>query len=110
MSDNAIGLYDTIGKTFYSNDGTGAFKKGNDINYDINYITESTSLVSNTDHTLYAILPDEEMCAIERRILLYLITTSLEYSLTDLVFSLIKTSSLFLYKYLLKWILSKYSL
>lgn len=31
-SDNVIGLYDLVNKTFYTNAGTGTFLKGNDIN------------------------------------------------------------------------------
>lgn len=30
-SDNEIGMYDTVGKTFYTNQGTGVFAKGQDI-------------------------------------------------------------------------------
>lgn len=30
-SDNVIGLYDTVGKTFYTNSGTGTFLKGADV-------------------------------------------------------------------------------
>ena len=31
-SDNEIGMYDTISQTFYTNQGTGTFLKGNDVN------------------------------------------------------------------------------
>lgn len=31
-SDNEIGLYDTVSKTFFTNAGTGTFLKGNDVN------------------------------------------------------------------------------
>lgn len=30
-SDNEIGMYDTVGKTFYTNQGTGVFAKGSDV-------------------------------------------------------------------------------
>lgn len=30
-SDNVIGLYDTVNKVFYQNNGTGSFNKGNDV-------------------------------------------------------------------------------
>lgn len=40
--------------------------------FDADTTQEEVKKIKN--HTLYAILPDEEMCAIERRILLYLIT------------------------------------
>lgn len=33
-SDNKIGMYDTVTDTFYTNQGTGAFLKGNDVNYE----------------------------------------------------------------------------
>lgn len=31
-SDNEIGMYDTVSQTFYTNQGTGSFLKGNDVN------------------------------------------------------------------------------
>lgn len=31
ISDNVIGLYDSVNKVFYPNNGTGAFNKGSDI-------------------------------------------------------------------------------
>lgn len=34
ISDNAIGMYDTVQKVFYQNQGTGSFIKGPDVEYD----------------------------------------------------------------------------
>ncbi len=31
ISDNVIGLYDSVNKVFYQNNGTGSFNKGNDV-------------------------------------------------------------------------------
>ncbi len=36
-SDNVIGLYDLVGKQFYTNAGTGTFVKGSDVNTNTNY-------------------------------------------------------------------------
>ena len=33
-SDSEIGMYDTVSKTFYTNAGTGAFLKGDDVSYE----------------------------------------------------------------------------
>ena len=55
-ADNAIGLYDTVDGKFYTNEGTGSFSKGSDVNSS-NYstvITSMTQMVTNEDHTLYA--------------------------------------------------------
>ena len=51
-SDNEIGLYDTVNGTFYTNNGTGTFEKGEDKN---TFITSSTKLISVEDHTVYAV-------------------------------------------------------
>ena len=50
-SDNEIGLYDTVNGVFYTNQGTGAFLKGNDVGS----VTSSTIVTNPNDHTLYAI-------------------------------------------------------
>jgi hypothetical protein len=52
-NDEVIGLYDTVNDVFYTNQGTGVFSKGADA---INeYVASSTQLITNADHTLYAI-------------------------------------------------------
>lgn len=45
-SDNVIGMYDLITKTFYENAGTGTFIKGNDINTYIE-LSENDKLWNN---------------------------------------------------------------
>ena len=45
ISDNEIGLYDTVTESFFSNSGTGSLSKGNDL-----YITENT--IAGTDEFL----------------------------------------------------------
>ena len=45
-SDNVIGMYDLITKTFYENAGTGTFLKGNDINT-YNNLSENDKLWNN---------------------------------------------------------------
>lgn len=57
-SDNEIGLYDTINNVFYTNQGTGTFIKGADM--ETRYITSSTQMITNEDHTLYAIWQKNE--------------------------------------------------
>lgn len=54
-SDNVIGMYDMISNTFYSNSGSGAFLKGNDISNAYHLvdrqhyiINEEKNLISNT--------------------------------------------------------------
>ena len=49
-SDNTIGLYDTVEGKLYTNIGSGTFLKGENVGY----ITETSDLVANEDHTLYA--------------------------------------------------------
>lgn len=51
ISSNEIGLYDTVNDIFYSNDGTGTFTKGQNVDNSVNNLT----IVSRyDDHTLYA--------------------------------------------------------
>ena len=38
-SDNAIGMYDTVSKTFYGNSGTGTFEKGPEVHEFVTYKT-----------------------------------------------------------------------
>ena len=57
-SDNVIGLYDTVNGEFYTNKGTGMFDKGS--NEDIEYISSTTQVITNEDHTLYAIWKEDE--------------------------------------------------
>ena len=54
-SDGEIGLYDIIAQRFYTNDGTGTFLKGPDGSSSLTYITSSTELVKEENHTLYAV-------------------------------------------------------
>lgn len=49
---NEVGLYDTISNTFYSNQGTDSFRKGN---LPDKYISETTTVTTHSNHTLYAI-------------------------------------------------------
>ena len=56
-SDNVRGMYDAISGEFYTNSGTGTFGIGSDVN---NYVTESTTVSKNENHTLYAVWKDEE--------------------------------------------------
>ena len=56
-SDNVIGLYDTINGVFYTNQGTGTFGKGSNVG---TVITSSTKVITNEDHTLYAIWKKDE--------------------------------------------------
>ena len=51
--DETIGMYDTINNKFYTNNGTGAFTKGRDV--DTELITSSSTVTTNDDHTLFAI-------------------------------------------------------
>ena len=53
-SDDVIGLYDTVTGTFYTNDGTGTFGKGNDADGITSLITSETPLITNANHILYA--------------------------------------------------------
>lgn len=39
-SDNVIGMYDTVGRNFYTNAGTGTFLKGNDVGNDVTLSNE----------------------------------------------------------------------
>ena len=57
ISDEVIGLYDTVDKVFLVNQGTGAFQKGDDVVMD--FVTPSTKVITNNDHTLYAIWEEE---------------------------------------------------
>ena len=50
-SDNEAGLYDIIYHTFYTNNGTGTFSIGPSVNKPI---TENSSLITNSDHRIYA--------------------------------------------------------
>ena len=50
-SDDAVGLYDMINGQFYGNNGTKAFIKGSNVSV----VTSSNKLITNEDHTLYAI-------------------------------------------------------
>ena len=52
-SDNNAGLYDIVDRIFYPNNGTGTFKKGDNVVNE--YITSETQMITNDDHTLYAI-------------------------------------------------------
>ncbi|MBR2241011.1 MAG: InlB B-repeat-containing protein, partial [Clostridia bacterium] len=54
-SDGEIGLYDIINGVFYTNNGTGTFEKGADKTDRNDFITSETTLISNVDHTIYAI-------------------------------------------------------
>lgn len=50
-SDNEIGMYDTVSKTFFTNQGTGTFLKGNDVNYDtVNLMESRRRILLNTPH------------------------------------------------------------
>lgn len=50
-SDNEPGMYDTVSKQFYTNSGTGAFLKGNDVTYDnINLLESRRMILLNTPH------------------------------------------------------------
>lgn len=57
-TENKIGLYDLIERKFYENKGTDIFNKGNDIE-ESNYITETTNIIKNENHKLYAIWENE---------------------------------------------------
>lgn len=51
-SDNEIGMYDTVGKTFYTNQGTGVFEKGQDITPpDITSIVLDSKVVKKIEDT-----------------------------------------------------------
>ena len=54
-SDKTIGMYDLISDIFYTNQGSGAFSKGNNIESTYTYITSETKIIDNSNHTLYAI-------------------------------------------------------
>lgn len=50
-SDNEIGMYDTVSKIFFTNQGTGTFLKGNDVNYDtVNLMESRRRILLNTPH------------------------------------------------------------
>lgn len=50
-SDNEIGMYDTVSKTFFTNQGTGTFLKGNDVAYDtVNLMESRRRILMNTPH------------------------------------------------------------
>lgn len=50
-SDNEIGMYDTVSKTFFTNSGTGTFLKGNDVSHDrINLLEARRKILLNTPH------------------------------------------------------------
>ena len=50
-SDNEIGMYDTVSKTFYTNSGTGTFLKGHNVYYDsINLLEQRHKILLNTPH------------------------------------------------------------
>ena len=50
-SDNEIGMYDTVSKTFFTNQGTGTFLKGNDVSYDtLNLMESRRRILLNTPH------------------------------------------------------------
>ena len=49
-TDNVIGVYDTVTGTFYTNDGTGTFGKGNDADGITSLITSETPLITNANH------------------------------------------------------------
>lgn len=50
-SDNEIGMYDTVSGTFYTNQGTGTFLKGNDVTYDpISLLETRRRILLNTPH------------------------------------------------------------
>ena len=50
-SDNEIGMYDAVSKTFFTNSGTGVFLKGNDVSHDrINLLEARRKILLNTPH------------------------------------------------------------
>ena len=55
--DNVVGLYDNINDKFYVNLGEGIFDKGNNVN---DSATATTQVITNEDHTLYAIWQKDE--------------------------------------------------
>ena len=55
-SDDARGMYDTVSGTFYNNNGTGNFAKGNDVLIsNDSKITNATIVTQDNDHTLKAV-------------------------------------------------------
>ena len=56
-SDNEMGLYDVHDGIFYTNLGSGTFEKGEDVN---NYIESTDYVVTDEDHTLYAVWEEDE--------------------------------------------------
>lgn len=61
-SDNAIGMYDTVSNTFYTNGGTGTFTKGDDTSVPIKEMTgkwaskstQDDAIIPTSDGTSYA--------------------------------------------------------
>ena len=50
-SSGEIGMYDTVSKEFFTNQGTGTFLKGNDVNYDtVNLMENRRRILLNTPH------------------------------------------------------------
>ena len=50
-TDNEIGMYDTVSKTFYTNSGTGTFLKGHNVYYDnVNLLEQRRKILLNTPH------------------------------------------------------------
>lgn len=50
-SDNEIGMYDTVSKTFYTNSGTDTFLKGHNVYYnDVNLLEQRRKILLNTPH------------------------------------------------------------
>ena len=58
-SDNVAGLYDLVNSEFYTNRGTGTFIVGEDVSLAYSQVatqvTSNTQVITNEDHTLYAI-------------------------------------------------------
>ena len=57
ISDNVIGMYDIVNDVFYTNSINGLFDMGN--NVISKFITSSDKVITNEDHTLYAIWKKE---------------------------------------------------
>ena len=57
ISDNVIGMYDTVNDVFYTNSGTGSFSKGNDINtwlHSLRKLATATDTITTLPADLYA--------------------------------------------------------
>ena len=57
ITDNTVGMYDLVENKFFPNAGTNDFGKGNTTNtgYDFISVDSNTKMITNKDHTLYAV-------------------------------------------------------